>query len=101
MTCCGYIDHLAGRSREDMWRRRGLEERVYSLTPDMPPQPAVHPFAGGHPCTTMTYADALRRHGGCYERRRCVCGEKAYLLAEGSLSPEGCGNFRSARGFAT
>jgi GT2 family glycosyltransferase len=78
-SSCGYIEYPAGRSLEGMWRRRGLEERVYSLTPGMPPQLAVHLLAYMSPCSTVIYADVLRRHGGYYDKTRCLYGEDAYL----------------------
>jgi hypothetical protein len=79
MSCCGYVEYPAGRSREDMWRRRGLEEKVYALTPDMPPLLAVHLLAYMCPWSTMIRAEVLRRHGGYYDKDRCLYGEDAYL----------------------
>jgi hypothetical protein len=62
-----------------MWRRRGLRDGLYRVTPDMPPRFVVHLLAFMSPCTTVARADAVRRWGGFFDRDRCRYGEDAFL----------------------
>ncbi len=75
----GYMLHPPGRSMEPLWRRRGLQEGVYRVTPDMSPLFVVHLLAYLTPCTTVARTDVVRRWGGFFDEGKCLYGEDAYL----------------------
>ncbi len=75
----GYFEYPAEASRQDMWRARGLEDRVVRLTPATNPKLVIALLAYMSPCTTVARAEVLRRCGGFYERDRCMYAEDAHL----------------------
>src|SRR5437867_3735627 len=62
----GYFEHPEGVSRENMWRKRGLEDRVVRLTPSTNPKLVTALLAYMSPCTTVARAEVLRSCGGFY-----------------------------------
>lgn len=76
---CGYFEHPPGASREQMWRARGIADGLQRVGPDTSPELVVSMLAYMSPCSTVARADAVRRHGGFYERDRCLYGEDAHL----------------------
>lgn len=76
---CGYFEHPPGASREGMWRERGLTEGLHRVAPETPPALVVQMLAYMSPCSTVARAEVVRRHGGFYERDRCLYGEDAHL----------------------
>ena len=75
----GYFQHPAGISRKNMWRARGLQDRVVRLTPSTSSKLVTALLAYMSPCTTVARAEVLRRCGGFYERDRCMYAEDAHL----------------------
>ena len=75
----GYLEHPAGVSREQMWRRRGLGDGLTRFTPETKPSVAIALLAYMTPCTTVARTEVLREHGGFYERDHCGYGEDADL----------------------
>jgi hypothetical protein len=75
----GYFQHPAGISRKNMWRARGLQDRVMRLTPNTSPKLVTALLAYMSPCTTVARAEVLRHCGGFYERDRCMYAEDAHL----------------------
>ena len=75
----GYIEHPGGRSREAMWRARGLSGGLQRVTAETDPARFVHMLAFMQPNTTVARAAAVRRWGGYYERDRCLYAEDAHL----------------------
>src|SRR3989441_2167784 len=75
----GYFQHPAGISRKNIWRARGLEDRVVRLTPSTSSKLVTALLAYMSPCTTVARAEVLRRCGGFYDRDRCMYAEDAHL----------------------
>jgi hypothetical protein len=75
----GYIECPSRRSREAMWRHRGIREGLFQLTPGTPPLVANHSLAYMSPCSTVTRTDVVRKWGGFYQREKCTFGEDSYL----------------------
>jgi glycosyltransferase involved in cell wall biosynthesis len=75
----GYVLHPSGRSTETMWRRRGLSDGVYRLTPETPPPFVVHLLAYLSPWNTLARTSRVRRWGGFCRRGKCLYGEDSYL----------------------
>lgn len=75
----GYFSYPSGKSRETMWRARGLTEGIQSLTANTPPMVAVQMLAYMSPCTTIARTDVIRRWGGFYDHEKCLYGEDAHL----------------------
>jgi glycosyltransferase involved in cell wall biosynthesis len=75
----GYLEHPAGVSRDEMWRRRGLRDGEMRLSAETQPSLAIALLAYMTPCTTVADADTLRKLGGFYERDHCAYGEDAHL----------------------
>ena len=76
---CGYFEHPPGASREAMWRARGITGGLQRVGPETSPELVVSMLAYMSPCSTVARAEAVRRHGGFYERDRCLYGEDAHL----------------------
>jgi glycosyltransferase involved in cell wall biosynthesis len=75
----GYFERPSGSSTESMWRDRGIDSGIHRLGPRTDPKLAVHMLAYMSPCTTVVRIDAFRKHGGFYEKNRCLYGEDAFL----------------------
>lgn len=75
----GYLEMPSGLSTESMWRDRGITSGIHRLGPQTNPRLAVHMLAYMSPCTTVVRIDAFRKHGGFYEKNRCLYGEDAFL----------------------
>ena len=75
----GYFVEPGGESREGMWRARGLREGVRRVGSGDRPAGVVAMLAYMSPCTTLVRADVFRRHGGFYDRDRCLYAEDAHL----------------------
>ena len=76
---CGYLDFPAGTSTEPLWRKRGLTEGAYRVTPETSPELLVHSLAYMSCCNTVVRADVLRRWGGLYAEKGCRYAEDATL----------------------
>lgn len=76
---CAYFDEPKGFDSSGMWRARGLNAGIYTLTPDAPPISLVHRVAFMSPCTTMVRAATAREFGGFYTREKCRYAEDAHL----------------------
>ena len=76
---CGYFEHPPGASRAGMWRARGITDGLQRVGAETPPESVVNMLAYMSPCSTVARADAVRRHGGFYERDRCLYAEDAHL----------------------
>lgn len=76
---CGYFEHPPGASREQMWRARGIADGLQRVGAETAPELVVSMLAYMSPCSTVARAEAVRRHGGFYERDRCLYGEDAHL----------------------
>jgi glycosyltransferase involved in cell wall biosynthesis len=75
----GYFEWPAQVSREEMWRRRGIQPGVNRVAPDTPAQLVVARLAYMSPWSTVIRADAIRDLGGFFARDRCLYAEDAYL----------------------
>jgi GT2 family glycosyltransferase len=75
----GYFEHPPGVSREGLWRARGIAEGLHRVGAETSPELVVSMLAYMSPCSTVARADAVRRHGGFYERARCLYAEDAHL----------------------
>jgi GT2 family glycosyltransferase len=75
----GYVEYPSGRTREPLWRRRGLETKVYRLGPETDARFAVDLLAYMSSWSTVAGTDFLRGLGGFYALDRCLYGEDAYL----------------------
>jgi GT2 family glycosyltransferase len=75
----GYFEMPSGLSTESMWRDRGINSGIHRLGPRTDPKLAVHMLAYMSPCTTVVRINAFRKHGGFYEKDRCLYGEDAFL----------------------
>jgi len=62
-----------------MWRRRGLKEGVFQLSPDTNPALAVSVLAYMTPPTTLARTEMVRRWGGFYDHEKCLFAEDAFL----------------------
>ncbi len=65
-------------TNEPLWRARGLPEGLFQVTPSTPAQMLVWAVAYMHPCSTVARTEAVRRHGGFYEKR-CLYAEDAHM----------------------
>ena len=84
----GYILSPAGASTVPMWKKRGLRDDAYILTPETSPQFAVYLLAYLCPWNTLVRADVVRRWGGFYEKNRCLYAEDAYLWLKVMLNEQ-------------
>ena len=75
----GYLEYPYAISREAMWRRRGITEGAFRMSPDTPPMAAVYRLAYMSPWSTVIRAGVFRKWGGFYSRDRCLYAEDAYL----------------------
>ena len=78
-ACSGYFEFPSGRSTEPLWRRRRLTDGVHRLGPGTRTRFAVHLMAYMSPWSTLLRADAVRRWGGFFDRRKCLYGEDSFL----------------------
>jgi GT2 family glycosyltransferase len=74
----GYVDFPAGVSREELWRKRGLQEGV-QIVAGQSPLMLHYMLVYMTPPTTAVRADVLRRWGGFYESG-CTFGEDSFLM---------------------
>ena len=75
----GYFEMPGGASTEEMWRNRGISSGIHRLGPETDPMLAVHMLAYMSPWSTVVRIGAFRKHGGFYEKNRCLYGEDAFL----------------------
>jgi glycosyltransferase involved in cell wall biosynthesis len=78
-VCQGYFEYPSGRSREPLWRRRGLVPGLCRLVPDTPARQAVSLLAYISPWSTVLRTEVVRRWGGFFDRYKCLYGEDAFL----------------------
>jgi hypothetical protein len=75
----GYFEMPSGLSTERMWRERGIRPGIHRLGTETDPMLAVHMLAYMSPWSTVVRIEAFRKHGGFYEKSRCLYGEDAFL----------------------
>lgn len=75
----GYSEMPSGLSTESMWCDRGITPGLHRLDPRTDPKVAVHMLAYMLPCSTVARTGVIRKHGGFYEKNRCLYGEDAFL----------------------
>ena len=75
----GYLEYPSGKSREDMWRTRGIKEGVFCVTPETAPSLAVSLLAYMTPPSTLARSEVVRKWGGFYSHGRCLFAEDAFL----------------------
>ena len=75
----GYIEFPAGASRESMWRGRGLQDGLFSLSPEMDPALAVSALAYMTPPSTLTRTEVFRKWNGFYAAGKSLFGEDAFF----------------------
>jgi hypothetical protein len=75
----GYIEYPAGRSREEMWRSRGITDGVFRLEPDTAPWLVISRLAFMSPWSTVVRAEVIRKWKGFYSREKCLFAEDAFL----------------------
>lgn len=75
----GYFEMPSGLSTESMWLSRGIRSGIHRLEPGTNPMLAVHMLAYMSAWSTVVRMDVFRKHGGFYERNRCLYGEDAFL----------------------
>jgi hypothetical protein len=69
----------SGEDYTALFRRRGVRDAVVRLRADDPPMQVVHHLAYMCPWSTIARASIVRRHGGFYDRGRCLYAEDAFL----------------------
>jgi hypothetical protein len=75
----GYLEYPSGESREKMWRKRGIKEGVFRVTPETAPLLAVSTLAYMTPPSTLARTEVIRKFGGFYSHGRCFFAEDAFL----------------------
>jgi len=78
-TVCGYVVEPAGVDYTEVFRRRGLRNRVLRVGPGDAPLAVVHHLAYMCPWSTIVRAPVARRYGGFFDRERCLYAEDAFL----------------------
>lgn len=78
-TAAGYYQFPEGTTREAMWRRRGLQEKTYTIGPADDPQFVVYLLAYLAPWNTVARIDVVRRFGGFFDRWKCLYAEDSHL----------------------
>lgn len=74
-----YLEEPRGRRVETLWRRRGIQQGLQYVTPELAPELLVHIVAYMRPCTTVARTQVLRGFGGFYDRDRCLYAEDSFL----------------------
>jgi hypothetical protein len=75
----GYLEYPTGHSTEKLWRKRGLKEGVFRVTPETPASLAVSTLAYMTPPSTLARSEVFRKWGGFYSKERCFFAEDAFL----------------------
>jgi glycosyltransferase involved in cell wall biosynthesis len=75
----GYYELPTGMSREAMWRKRGIADGTFRLTPHTAAARAVATLAYMSPWSTVVRTSIARKHGGFFDRDRCLYAEDAYF----------------------
>jgi hypothetical protein len=75
----GYIEHPAGVNPERMWRKRGVREGTFTVSPATPPMVLVHTLAYMSCWNTMVRSSIFRSFGGFYSKTRALYAEDAWL----------------------
>lgn len=91
----GYLEYPAGESKESMWRKRGLEESIFLVTPETRPSLVVSVLAYMTPPTTVARTEVIRKWGGFYDRSKCLFGEDAFLWLKVLLNEKVALSFKS------
>jgi glycosyltransferase involved in cell wall biosynthesis len=76
-----YVEYPSGISSEPLWRRRGISDGLFRLTPETAPLLAVHHLAFMSPWSTIVRSDVVRKWGGFFEER-CLYAEDAFLFLQ-------------------
>lgn len=82
----GYLKYPEGTSQEPMWRRRGLRETTYRLTPQHDAQFVVYLLAYFSPWNTVARTEVVRRWGGFFDRWKCLYAEDSFLWLKALLN---------------
>ena len=91
---CGYLEYPLGESKEAMWRRRGIKEGSFRITPETKPWMAVSMLAYMTPPSTMARTDVIRKWGGFYGNEKCLFAEDAFLWLKILLNEKVAFNFK-------
>jgi len=91
---CGYLEYPSGESKETMWRRRGLKEGVFRVTPETSAPLAVSMLAYMTPPSTVARSEVIRKWGGFYGEEKCLFAEDAFLWLKILLNEKVAFNFK-------
>jgi hypothetical protein len=62
-----------------LWKQRDIPEGPVRISPETPPEHAIHMLAFMHSCTTVARTERVRQWGGFFDRNRCLYAEDAHL----------------------
>jgi hypothetical protein len=79
----------SGKTLEASWRRLGLPEGEYRLTPETPVRQAIGILANMLPSSTVVRAAPFARYGGYYDKFRCLYSEDTHLWLKILLNEPG------------
>jgi GT2 family glycosyltransferase len=73
--------HTTNPDMEALWDACGIRDGIYRVVPEnRSPALAVSLLAYMSPCSTVCRREVLLRHGGFYDRDKCLYAEDAYLF---------------------
>lgn len=75
----GYIEYPSGKSREELWRSRGIKNGVFRVNAETAPWLVVNALAFMSPWSTIVRAEVVRKWKGFYDREKCLFAEDAFL----------------------
>jgi len=75
----GYLEFPLGRSKKEMWQKRGIKEGTFCLNPETSASLAVSMLAYMTPPSTLVRTEVIRKWGGFYSFGKCLFAEDAYL----------------------
>ena len=90
----GYVEYPLGKSKEAMWRSRGIKEGVFRVTPGTNASLAVSILAYMTPPSTVARIEVIRKWGGFYSHERCLFAEDAFLWLKILLNENVALNFK-------
>lgn len=76
---CSYVDCPTEQSSSPLWRRRGVSDGLWQVTPATTVEMLVSMVAFMTPCSTISRTEVLRRLGGFYSSAGCRYAEDAML----------------------
>lgn len=75
----GYLEYPAAESKEKMWRKWGIKDGAFRVTPETAPWLAVRMLAYMTPPSTLARVEVIRKWGGFYNYGKCLFAEDAFL----------------------